>query len=199
MVKTLIVFAHPNPNSFNGAIRKRAEEEAKRAGGEVKVHDLNAMNFRPILLVDDFNELFSGRVPADVQPLQEDITWADNLVLVFPTWWSGVPAIMKGYFDRVLTNGFAYRYGRNGVEGLLAGKKAVVFQTTGTPGDILEPAGTTRAMQKALDDGTLSFCGIEVVAHEMFYAVTTASDEERQEMLERVGAAIGQLAPVAAQ
>lgn len=194
-VKTLIVFAHPNPDSFNGAIRSRVEEEVKRAGGEFKVHDLYRMNFRPILMVDDFNELFSGRVPADVQPLQADITWADQIALVFPTWWSSVPAIMKGYFDRVLTNGFAYQYGRNGAEGLLTGKKAIVFQTTGTPGDVLEPTGTTRAMQKALDDSTLAFCGIEVIAHEMFYAVTTVTDEERKDMLERVGATMQQVTP----
>lgn len=197
-MKTLIIYAHPNPKSFNAAICQTTVDEVKAQGGEVKIHDLYKMDFNPILKSDDFTELFEGRVPKDVQPLQDDIRWADVLVVIFPTWWASVPAIMKGYFDRVLTNGFAFQYGPGGAEGLLKGKRAIVFQTTGTPGEPLSHSGMTRAMTVTTDMGVINFCGIDVAAHEFFYAVPYVTDEERQEMLKLVRETVRKAAPVLA-
>lgn len=197
-LKTLIIYAHPNPKSFNAAIRQATEAEVKETGGEVRTHDLYATGFNAILKSDDFTELAAGRVPADVQPLQDDIRWAELLVVIFPTWWASVPAILKGYFDRVLSNGFAFQYGPGGAEGLLKGKRAIVFQTTGTPGEVLEPSGMTRAMTACTDMGVLQFCGLEVAAHEYFYGVPYVSDTDREQMLGRVRETIGRVAPVRA-
>lgn len=197
-VKALLVYAHPNPRSFNAAIRETTEQELRSHGAEVRVHDLYAMNFDPMLKSDDFTELAAGRVSRDVQPLQDDIRWADLLVVIFPTWWASVPALLKGYFDRVLTNSFAFAYGPGGAEGLLKGKRAVVFQTTGTPGEVLEPSGMSRAMTVCTDMGVLTFCGLEVAAHEYLYAIPYVSDEDRKQMLSRVRETISNVLPVRA-
>jgi NAD(P)H dehydrogenase (quinone) len=181
-LNSLIVFSHPNPKSFTAAICETAADELRHLG-EVRVHDLYAMNFNPILMSDDFTERASGRVPQDVLPLQNDVAWADLLLLVFPTWWAGPPAMLHGYFDRVFANGFAFRYTEKGPEGLLKGKRAIVFQTTGTPGEIYQEQ--TRAMNTVLDFNTLQFCGIDVRAHEYFYGVPYVSDTDRQKMLGR--------------
>lgn len=197
-MKTLIIYAHPNPKSFNAGICDAVQAEVKAQGGEVRIHDLYKMNFNPVLKSDDFTELFEGRVPKDVQPLQDDIRWADMLVLIFPTWWVSVPALMKGYFDRVLTNGFAFSYGPGGPEGLLKGKQAMVFQTTGTPGEVYSQTGMTRAMNMTSDVGVLNFCGIDVAAHEFFNAVPYVTDEERKAMLDLVRETVRKSMPVRA-
>ncbi|GAA3319770.1 hypothetical protein GCM10020331_028030 [Ectobacillus funiculus] len=71
--------------------------------------------------------LAQGTVPPDIHEEQEHISWADVIITIYPVWWTGLPAMLKGYFDRVLTSGFAYAYGENGPEQLLKGKRGGVF------------------------------------------------------------------------
>lgn len=182
-MKSLIIYAHPNPKSFNAAIKETLVTELQAKGHEVRVRDLYEMKFNPILTADDFTQFFQNQIPADIKTEQTEIEWADLLFFLYPTWWIGMPAILKGYIDRVFTNGFAFRYTENGAEGLLKGKKGIVIQTTGTAGEILSGLNLVSSMENSVDVGILGFCGVETVAHKIFYAVPTVTDEVRKEML----------------
>jgi NAD(P)H dehydrogenase (quinone) len=189
-VNSLIILAHPNAASFNAAIRAEAEAELRRLGSQVRVHDLYAMGFQPALTAADFAALARGEQPDDVQPLQADITWADLLILIYPTWWGGTPAMLKGYIDRVFAQNFAYGERGGKMIGLLAGKRALIFQTTGESGAQLAAEGTTEATAQIMGGATLAFCGVKILCHEYFFAVETATDAERQGMLAQVRARI---------
>lgn len=182
-MKSVIIYAHPNSKSFNAAIKETLVTELQAKGHEVRVRDLYDMKFDPILTADDFTQFFQNQIPADIKAEQNEIEWADLLFFIYPTWWIGMPAILKGYIDRVFTNGFAFRYTENGAEGLLKGKKAVVVQTTGTPEEILRGLNLVASMENSVDVGIIGFCGIETFTHKIFYAVPAVTDDVRKEML----------------
>jgi len=83
-MKTLVIYAHPNPKSFNAAIKDTLVEELTNKGHEVRVRDLYEMNFNPILSGRDFEQMQSGNMPQDIAEEQKHITWADTLILVYP-------------------------------------------------------------------------------------------------------------------
>jgi NAD(P)H dehydrogenase (quinone) len=101
-MKALILYAHPNPKSFCAAMKETLVKELKEKGHEVRIRDLYEIGFNPVLHADDFNEFFQNRVPADIKEEQDHIAWADLLVFVYPTWWIGMPAILKGYIGRIV-------------------------------------------------------------------------------------------------
>ncbi|WP_028402184.1 NAD(P)H-dependent oxidoreductase [Ectobacillus panaciterrae] len=185
-MKSLIIYAHPNTKSFNAAIKETLVNELTILGHEVRVRDLYEMDFNPILHADDFTQFFQNQIPEDIKNEQNHIEWADTLFFVYPTWWINMPAMLKGYIDRVFSNGFAFRYTEQGAEGLLKGKKAIVIQTTGTPEHILSASNLISPMEIAMDIGTLAFCGIDTIEHRFFTGVPVISNEERQSMLEEL-------------
>ncbi|MDQ0200335.1 NAD(P)H-dependent oxidoreductase [Neobacillus ginsengisoli] len=195
-MKTLVIYTHPNPASFNAAIKETVVNELTSNGHEVKVRDLYAMNFNPILSGEDFVQFSQNKTPADIKAEQDVIAWADQLVFIYPTWWTNMPAMLKGYIDRVLTNGFAFKYTENGAEGLLNGKKAIIFQTTGQPKDSLEAYNLISPLQISMEMGTLAFTGIETIAHPFFHGVPYVSDEDRKNMLDEVKQVLSKLETV---
>ncbi|WP_424212788.1 NAD(P)H-dependent oxidoreductase [Streptomyces sp. BI20] len=122
--RVLLVTAHPEPRSLTSTLSAFAEEHLRGLGHEVRTSDLHAMKWKPVLDAEDFpahpdgeplvlldaqtRAQAEGRLPADVLAEQEKIRWADAVVLQFPLWWFGVPAILKGWLDRVFTPGFAH-------------------------------------------------------------------------------------------
>lgn len=182
----LIVYAHPNSKSFNAAIRETLENELKAKGHEVRTRDLYQIGFNPVLTANDFIQLQQGNVLYDVKAEQDEIRWADTLIFVYPTWWENMPAILRGYIDRVFSSGFAYTYNDQGPVGLLKDKKAIIFQTAGSSEQDLNAAGLLPAIKKVIDDGIFGFCGIEIIDHVIFGAVPFVSDDERKKMLDRV-------------
>lgn len=186
-MKTLIVFSHPNPESFNGAILKTVEDALKSQNHEVKVKNLYKDGWNPLLSVEDFQQLYSGKVPPDIAAEQADVTWADLLVFIYPIWWLERPAILKGWFDRVFSHGFAYVYTKEGtIEGLLKGKKAIVITTSGANEENMKQNGVLDAIKTCMLQGTLGFSGFQDIVHENLYEVPSVSDQARQKMLERV-------------
>ena len=108
-MRVLIVYCHPNPESFTAAVRDVVRENAKGAGAEVRVLDLYADGFDPVLSRDELDAY--ERAPENAQPVQEHvdaIRWCDTLVFVYPTWWYAHPAMLKGWLDRVLLPGVAF-------------------------------------------------------------------------------------------
>ncbi|MVO84899.1 flavodoxin family protein [Streptomyces sp. p1417] len=147
--KILVVSAHPGADSLNAALTDVAVERLRAAGHAVEVSDLYAMKWKATVDADDFPDhparerlhvmaaseraTLAGRLSADVAAEQEKVTWSDAVVLQFPMWWFGPPAILKGWIDRVFTAGFGYGpavpppYS----EGALAGRRALVSVTAG--------------------------------------------------------------------
>lgn len=186
-MKTLMVFSHPKPDSFNGAVLRSVQDTVAKRGHEVRVKDLYKSGFSPLLTAEDLGKLYSGSVPEDIAAEQADVSWADMVVFIYPIWWMERPAILKGWFDRVFSHGFAYKMTENGmIEGLLKGKKAVVITTSGANEDNMRQNGVLDAINTCMIKGTLGFSGIEDVVYVNLFAVPSVSDEDRKEMLARV-------------
>lgn len=183
----LILFAHPKTESFNHAILQTLTSTLEERGDSVIVRDLYALDFAPVLTQKDMEALRKGQTPEDIAQEQHYITQADTLIFVYPLWWTGLPAILKGYVDRVFSYGFAYRYNQTGeIEGLLKGKKGFLVTTHGTPNAHYDSTGMTQALKETTDSGIFNFCGITEVNHLFFGAVPSVDDKARHEMLAKV-------------
>ena len=128
-MNVLLVYAHPEPRSLNGSIRDFMVDRFVRAGHAVEVSDLYAMRWKPSLDADDFPQrdaaqpfrpsadskraFAEGAQTADVAAEQQKLRRADLVIFQFPLWWFSVPAIMKGWFERVYAYGFAYGVGEH--------------------------------------------------------------------------------------
>ena len=180
-MKHLIVYAHPLRDSFNGAILARTVE-ALCLEGECEVVDLYEQGFDP---VRGPHEHRGGDTPSDVSVEQRRVLWADHLVFIFPVWWYDRPAILKGWCDRVLRYGFAYRFDADsgGPVGMLRGKIASVVVTSG-----LIAAGdeSLEWAVRSLTTGTLEFCGLADTRVLPLLAVPRASQPQRVAMLASV-------------
>jgi NAD(P)H dehydrogenase (quinone) len=154
-MNVLLVFAHPEPRSLAASLRDVAIRELEAEGHEVRVSDLYAMRWKSEVGRPDFPSLApdarlkvaaaSGQAFAaqalteDVRVEQEKLLWADALILQFPLWWYSMPAILKGWVDRVYAYGFAYGVGEHSDthwgdrfgEGTFAGRRAMLIVTTG--------------------------------------------------------------------
>jgi NAD(P)H dehydrogenase (quinone) len=201
-MKYLIVYAHPEPTSLNGHLRDRAVAGLIEAGHEVEVSDLYAMRWKAVADRDDFfggqtvegpidftkaarDAYPSGNQSADVTEEQRKLVWADAIVLQFPIWWYGMPAILKGWVDRVYAFGFAYGIGAHGGgswgrrfgEGTLEGKRGMVAMTVGGRMAHYGPRGVNGPMDELLwpiQHGVLFYPGMTVVPPAIYYEVGRA-------------------------
>jgi NAD(P)H dehydrogenase (quinone) len=185
-MKVLVVYAHPNPQSFNHAILDSFTKGLADAGHSFEVSDLYAMKFDPCLNPADFAQFQGKSMPEDVLAEQKKVSEAEALVFIYPVWWFSFPAILKGWIDRVLSHGFAYRFAKpRGAEGLLKDKKALLINTTIIPEENYKGGGLQDAMQKLMVGASFnSVCGIQNVKHVYFYHVQRADDETRKKYLD---------------
>lgn len=183
-MKHLVLFAHPNPKSFNFSLLETIVTASESNGNEVIVRDLYGQKFNALLDAPDFESFHKGEVPDDLKVEQEFITWAEHITFVHPIWWAGPPAILKGYIDRVFSMGFAYAYTPEGPVGLLRGKTVSIVSTCGTPIESYEASGMARSISQIWNDGILKFCGLELVFYRLWGNVIQVDSEERQKMLE---------------
>ncbi|WP_030157047.1 NAD(P)H-dependent oxidoreductase [Glycomyces sp. NRRL B-16210] len=181
-MRTHIVYAHPHRASLNAALRDEAVSALEGLGHTVTVSDLYAMEWKAVADYDDFGPTESGTFIAaageawendslapDIKAEHERLLAADTVILQFPLWWFTVPAIMKGWMDRVLTNGFGYgtsrawkRYG----DGALAGKRAMVVVTAGAADSHLSDRGINGDINDLLfpvQHGVLFYTGMAVL------------------------------------
>ncbi len=108
-MRALVVYCHPRDGSFNAAIRDLVVDKLTRAGAEVRLTDLYKRGFDPILTASEHAGYLDS--PANCAPVQadvDDLRWADTLIFVYPTWWYGLPAVLKGWLDRVLLPDVAF-------------------------------------------------------------------------------------------
>src|SRR5690606_34398140 len=131
-------------------------------GHEVMVRDLYLLNFNPVLSLEDLAGQANGQVSDDVKQEQDHIACADCITFIYPIWWTGLPALMKGYIDRVFSYGFAYRYERGLQMGLLLGKNAVIINTHGKSNAEYNEVGMDKALSLTSDKGIYTYCGLEI-------------------------------------
>lgn len=201
-MNVLIVYAHEEPRSFNGALKNTAIRALEAQGHRVVVSDLYRMGWKAVADGADFLERQDrhvlkrqaeekaaaelGTLAHDILEEQEKLKACDLLILQFPLWWFSMPAILKGWVDRVLSMGFAYGGGRWYDQGGLKGRRAMLCLTTGGP----EAAYLERGINGNLDrilypiqHGVLFFCGFEVLPPFVAWAPAHADDAARASML----------------
>lgn len=202
-MNTLWIFAHPEPRSFNGALRDEGISWLRDAGHQIEQSDLYGMDWKAtadggdFLYRDSRDRLYygadseanyqSGTLSDDVRTEQAKLAWADNVIIQFPLWWYSTPAILTGWFDRVLTKGFAYglpdpnspgrmlRYG----EGPLAGKRAMLVVTAGGRETAFGPRGVNGDINEVLfpvQHGTLWYIGMTVLPPMVTYGANRVDD-----------------------
>ncbi len=186
----LLVHAHPEPQSLNGTLTRFMADRLQAAGHALQVSDLHAMRWKTTLDADDFpardlqrpfdpmrdaGAAFAGQtLQPEVAQEQAKLRWADTVILQFPMWWFSMPAILKGWVDRVYAHGFAYGVGEHSErhwgdrygEGTLAGKRAMLVVTTGGWESHYGPRGINGPIDDLLfpiQHGILYYPGFEVL------------------------------------
>ena len=196
-MKISIILAHPRPGSFNHAIAETAADVLRKSGHTVTVHDLCAERFDPLLPPGEIPR--DALLPRTIGQHCDEITAADGIVIVHPDWWGMPPAILKGWIDRILRPGIAYRFaetdsGEGIPAGLLKAKAALVFNTSNTPRQReIEVFGDP--LERLWKDCILSFCGVPVVHRLMFGVVVTSTDARRKAWLEEVSRLVSETFP----
>jgi NAD(P)H dehydrogenase (quinone) len=176
-MKNLIIYAHPNPASLNHFFKETVLQSLKNSEQEVVVRDLNAIHFNPVLSLEDMQGQRMGKVADDVKTEQDFITWADQIIFIYPIWWTGMPAIIKGYIDRVFSYGFAYRYDQGIQKGLLTGKSTIIINSHGKSNAEYEAIGMDKALALTSDIGIFNYCGLAIKQHFYFDKADRASAE----------------------
>ncbi|MEN7551717.1 NAD(P)H-dependent oxidoreductase [Rapidithrix thailandica] len=176
-MRHLIIYAHPYQNSLNGYLKEILAEHLWNYGHEVVMRDLYQLGFNPILSPEDLDGQRQGQVAEDVKREQEFILWADCLTFIHPIWWTGLPAILKGYIDRVFSYGFAYRYDQGVQKGLLTGKQVLIINTHGKSKPEYGASGMDQALSLTSDMGIYTYCGLEIVKHFFFDKADHPSNE----------------------
>ncbi|QLB17449.1 NAD(P)H oxidoreductase [Mannheimia varigena] len=164
-MKHLIIYAHPSNQSFNHAILEKAIEASPH---NVMVRNLYQLNFDSVLTWKEFTQTLSQEYVPDIAVEHQYWREADVITLIYPLWWMGFPAILKGYLDRVLSYDFAYCNGEPESIGLLTGKKMQQFITIGNSNEKYERKGYLQAFDHTLGKGLFEFCGIDDVRMHYF-------------------------------
>lgn len=130
--RVLLILGHPSSDSLCASLAQAYVQGAESAGREVRLLEVGRLDFDPILH-NGYRQV--QPLEPDLLQAQEAIVWASHIVLVYPTWWGGMPALLKGFFDRVFLPGFAYQYRKNSPfwDKLLKGKTAQLLVTMDTP------------------------------------------------------------------
>ncbi len=178
----LVVYCNPNPKSLSAAYKDAIVQWTELTGNNVNVRDLYQVGFHPVMEMGDFDAQKRGQIPEDVKVEQDYVRWADLITFIFPIWWAGMPALLKGYIDRVFVKGFAYRMKEEAgqFEGLLSGKKVVILNNMGFPYDYYEKIGMLNSFRQTMGQGVFAFCGMSVVEHRFFGHLDEASKAERE-------------------
>ncbi|MBA4533386.1 NAD(P)H-dependent oxidoreductase [Brevibacillus halotolerans] len=192
-MKAVILFAHPGTNSFNHAILQQVTESLHKHGITPTLRNLYEQKFSPIFSPADMQALESEQVPKAIEEEQTILSESDLLIMIYPVWWWSQPAILKGYIDRIFSDGFAFKYEKNGPVGLLTGKQALVFTTTRESQQAMQASGLDEVVKKQVVDGILRFSGFEPVIYHNFAEVPYVQEAIRETYLQQVGQAIASL------
>lgn len=213
MKKAHIVYAHPEPQSFVNAMVDRACAALQQAGWQVSISDLYAKGFNPVASAEDFRDRrdpghlvysleqrhgwSSGTLASDIVEEVEAVLAADLLVLAFPVFWFSMPAMMKGWIDRVFLSGTFYGGRRVYDRAGMAGKRALVLTSLGGRehmfGKDAIHGELSMGMLRHLLQGTLGYVGYQVYEPFIAYHVPYVTAEARAQVLDALDAQVGSL------
>ena len=182
----LVILGHPGPASFNHAIVHRVAQALQADGHAVVFHDLCAEGFDPALPEHEIPE--TGFVPRLIRQHCDELKAAEGIVIVHPNWWGQPPAVLKGWIDRVLRPGIAYRFeegdsGEGVPIGLLKARGALIFNTSNTPEE-REQAVFGDPLELTWKRCIFDLCGVTQVHRRTFSVVVTSTAEQRERWLE---------------
>jgi len=197
----LLISAHDDPKSYVAALHNTALSVLERTTNKVVVTDLYAQQFNPVASIIDFktssgshaNYMFEQQrsintgegFSPDIESEMKKVKDADIIIIHFPLWWGGPPAILKGWFERILAMGFAWDSDNRYAEGLLKGKKILLTVTAGDPESYYSAEGMHGASVSqhlyGVTQGTLAFCGFDVFVPHVIHNVTAASDDDLED------------------
>jgi NAD(P)H dehydrogenase (quinone) len=209
-MRVFIVHAHPEPKSFNGALTRAAAEALTSSGHEVVVSDLYAMGFTPVSDRRNFTSIHDpdyyrqqseeahavahDGLAGDIKAELDKLDWCDALIFQFPLWWFGLPAILKGWVDRVfVSGGRVYGGGKWYDNGVFAGKRAMCSVTIGGPATMYSEHGLNGPIGSILfpvNHGMLYFVGFTVIEPFLVHAPARLAPEARAEHLTRYRARV---------
>jgi NAD(P)H dehydrogenase (quinone) len=193
----LIISAHPSEKSFSNYVASNLVSKSIENGWEVIWHDLYKSGFNPVLSPSDLQLLKDGVTPMDIKTEQQKIASAEIISVIYPLWWASFPGILKGYIDRVLSNGFAFQYGKGGASGLLTEKKVILHTTMGNTVEEYQEKGLIEAFKRSQGDEVFGFCGMDVVGHYFYPQITLADEAQRDLFLSKALKVYQQFWPVA--
>ena len=185
-MNTLVVYCHPDPTSFTAAVRDVVVDALSGRGHAVRVRDLYGEGFDPRFSADERRtHLHPGPHPS-VSDHADELHWCQHLVLVYPTWWSGQPAMLKGWMDRVWVRGVAWELKRDRVKARLTNVRRITAVTTHGSSkwvNMLEGEGGKRTATRSLRAVCHRFARTAWIA---MYGMDTASQADRDAFLRRV-------------
>ncbi|AYD47543.1 NAD(P)H-dependent oxidoreductase [Arachidicoccus soli] len=167
-MKDLVILAHPIAGSLNHQLMQTTLKSLQNLNHQIEVRDLYRLNFNPVLSLADMKGQRIGEVAEDVKREQEYIVWAEQIIFIYPIWWTGMPALLKGYIDRVFSYGFAYQYDQGKQKGLLTGKQTIIINTHGKSHAEYKSSGMDKALSLTSDVGVFTYCGLKINKHFFF-------------------------------
>lgn len=184
MKKIAIINGHPNKESFNFGVAEAYKKGAMQSGAEVKEIVIADLNFNPNL---QFGYQKRMELEPDLIKAWEIIQWADHLVWVHPVWWGGLPAITKGFIDRLFLPGLAYKYRENSVwwDKLLKGKTAHILTTLDQPGwyyRLFFGRPSVNLLRKSI----LEYCGVKPVKVTYIGIIRNSTQDQRVQWLQKI-------------
>jgi NAD(P)H dehydrogenase (quinone) len=201
-MNVFIVYCHPEPQSFNRAMLQTACKTVVEAGHEVLTSDLYEMCFDPVSDRRNFTttkdtgyfkqqveELYANQNNGFAQVIEEEINkieWCDLMIWQFPLWWFGLPAVLKGWVDRVFVMGRTYGSGQSYEQGIFCKKQALLSVTTGGSADSFDQEGKhgdIAGILRPIHRGILRFVGFNVLAPQIVYGPARLTDEQRKQKM----------------
>jgi putative NADPH-quinone reductase len=184
MKRILIINGHPDKESYNFGLSEAYKKGAKTSNAEIKEINIRELNFNPNL---QFGYRKQTELEPDLLDAQARLKWADHLVWIYPVWWGSVPAIMKGFLDRVLLPGFAFNKKENSLWWVkcLTGKTARIICTLDQPSwyyKWFNRGPSHNAMKKM----TMNFVGVKRVRITVIGPVRLSKEEFRIKWLKKV-------------
>lgn len=212
-MNVFLVLAHPEPHSFNGALHRAAAAALRAAGHTVTESDLYGANFEPRSSRANFTSVHdpdyfkpqleelhateAGGFAPDIEAELAKLEACDLMIWQFPLWWFGLPAILKGWVDRVFAMGRTYGGGRFYEQGVFRGKRALLSLTTGGPEEAYLPGGFNgdlAGVLRPIQRGMLEFVGFSVLAPQVVYGPVRLEPAEREAALAAYVARLSEIA-----
>lgn len=179
----LAVLSHPRRDSFSGAVTDRFADGCREAGHTIEIADLHAEGFNPVWQPDDDAQFDDTPMPAEILAEQARVERCDAMALVFPLWWWGMPAMLKGWVDRVWSWGWAYDQVDDPDRSLLRNRTCVMLIPAGASPRTMAPYGYEQAMDAIWRTGTLGYFGMGDKRIHLLHGAN-GSDARRQGHLE---------------